>query len=308
MSKGGLTICPMIDEVNPVLADANFSSTCKCVITGCPLAATRSSETIVIAQSTSSFMTTRIFSPTQYIRIFVIVNITAFATTRAIMGGKKGGDNTKKVAGNAKKAENAARKQAETDAKNEAMESTKWQKGAKDTSKKEDAAAKKAEATAKKAERDRQLAEEEASQRSAPKGANKKTAEKKTKGTLDLSQLDAQPESKTATALNASGIDNALDALSLTASSNEVKLDRHPERRFKAAYTAFEERRLPEIEKEHPGLRKNQRVEICRKEFERSPENPFNQQGNIRFDATKEELEAERQRIRSGVETRLASR
>lgn len=248
----------------------------------------------------------RVFSPTQYIRIFFIVNLTAFATTQAIMGGKKG-DNTKKVAGNAKKAENAARKQAEVDAKNEAIESSKWQKGAKDSSKQADAAAKKAEAAAKKAERDRMLAEEEASQRDAPKGANKKTAEKKTKGTLDLSQLDNEPASKTSATLNASGIDNALDALSLTASSNDVKLERHPERRFKAAYQKFEERRLPEIEQEHPGLRKQQRVEICRKEFERSPDNPFNQVGNVRFDATKEELQQERQKIRTGVETRLGS-
>lgn len=249
----------------------------------------------------------RTFSPTQYIRIFVIVNITTYATATAIMGGKKGGDNTKKVAGNAKKAENAARKQAEVDAKSAAVESAKWQKGAKDDSKKDNAAAKKAEVAAKKAERDRQLAEEEASQPSKPKGANKKTAEKKSKGTLDLSQLDNEPTSKAVT-LNASGIDNALDALALTADSNDTKVERHPERRFKAAYAKFEERRLPEIEQEHPGLRKNQRVEICRKEFERSPENPFNQVGNVRYDATKEELAAEKDRLRSGVENRLGEK
>lgn len=249
----------------------------------------------------------RTFSPTQFIRIFVIVNITTYATVTAIMGGKKGGENTKKAAGNAKKAETAARKQAEVDAKNAAVESQKWQKGAKDDSKKESAAAKKAEAAAKKAERDKLLAEEEASQRSQPKGANKKTAEKKSKGTLDLSQLDDQPASKS-TALNASGIDNALDALAITADSNDTKLERHPERRFKAAYAKFEERRLPEIEQEHPGLRKNQRVEICRKEFERSPENPFNQAGNVRYDASKEELAFEKQRIRSDVENRLGEK
>lgn len=226
------------------------------------------------------------------------------------MGGKKGGENTKKAAGNAKKAENAARKQAEVDARNAAAEDKEWSKGMKDNSKKADAAAKKAEATAKKAERDRLLAEEEASQRSAPKGANKKTAEKKSKGTLDLSQLDANdgPSSRKATTLNASGIDNALDALDLTTDSNELKLERHPERRFKAAYAKFEERRLPEIEAEHPGLRKNQRVEICRKEFEKSPENPFNQVGNVRYDASKDDLAAKKQSIRSGIENRLGEK
>ncbi|KAK5954197.1 hypothetical protein OHC33_004770 [Knufia fluminis] len=224
------------------------------------------------------------------------------------MGGKKGGENTKKAAGNAKKAEAASKKQAEADSRNEAAESAQWAKGGKDESKKADAAAKKAEAAAKKAERDRLLAEEEASQRATPKAANKKTAEKKSKGTLDLSQLDDEPASKKAATLNATGIDNALDALDLTADSNQVKLERHPERRFKAAYAQFEERRLPEIEQEHPGLRKNQRVEICRKEFERSPENPFNQTGNVRYDASKEDLAAQKARIRSGVETRLGEK
>ncbi|KAK5092163.1 hypothetical protein LTR70_005768 [Exophiala xenobiotica] len=250
----------------------------------------------------------RAFSPTQYIRIFIIVNITTFATARGIMGGKKGGENTKKVAGNAKKAEAASKKQAEDDARNAAAESQKWDKGAKDEAKKADAASKKAEAAAKKAERDRLLAEEEASQRAAPKGANKKTAEKKSKGTLDLSQLDDEPTSRKAATLNASGIENALDALDLTADSNQVKLERHPERRYKAAYTQFEARRLPEIEQEHPGLRKNQRVEICRKEFEKSPDNPFNQVGNVRYDASKDDLASEKVRIRSGVETRLGEK
>jgi len=240
----------------------------------------------------------RAFSPTQFIRIFVIVNITAFATTKAIMGGKV----------NSKKVEAASKKQAEAAARNEAAESQKWNKGAKDDSKKADAASKKAEAAAKKAERDRLLAEEEASQRAAPKGANKKTAEKKSKGTLDLSQLDDEPTSKKAATLNASGIENALDALDLTADSNQVKLERHPERRFKAAYAQFEARRLPEIEQEHPGLRKNQRVEICRKEFEKSPDNPFNQVGNVRYDASKDDLASEKARIRSGVETRLGEK
>ncbi|KIX03190.1 uncharacterized protein Z518_06742 [Rhinocladiella mackenziei CBS 650.93] len=226
------------------------------------------------------------------------------------MGGKKGGENTKKAAGNARKAEAAAQKQAAIDARLAAEEDEKWSKGAKDNRKKEAAAAKAAEAAAKKAERDAQLAEEEKSQRSTPKGANKKTAEKKSRGTLDLGQLDGEPSGTSGKekALNASGIDNALDALSLTGSANDLKLDRHPERRFKAAYKAFEERRLPEIEIEHPGLRKQQRIEIVRKEFEKSEENPFNQAGNIRFDASKQEMEETRRKVREGVEKRLVEK
>lgn len=81
-------------------------------------------------------------------------------------------------------------------------------------------------------------------------------------------------------------------------------MDRHPERRYKAAYAAFEARRLPEIEDEHPGLRRNQRVELCRKEFDKSDENPFNQV-HVSFDASKEEVAAAKDSERKKIESRL---
>lgn len=227
------------------------------------------------------------------------------------MGGKKGAENTKKVAGNAKKAEAASRKQAEADSKVAAVEDQKWAKGSKDEAKKAEVAAKKAEAAKAKAERDRLLAEEEASQRATPKGANKKTAEKKSRGTLDLGQLDEERTVKPfqTNPLNASGIDDALDALNLASgNAKNIKLERHPERRFKAAFEVFQERRLPEMRQEFPGLRKNQMVERLRKEFETSVENPFNQVGNVRFDATKEDLEQEKERIKDGLENRYVKK
>ena len=82
------------------------------------------------------------------------------------------------------------------------------------------------------------------------------------------------------------------------------KVDRHPERRFKAAYAAFEARRLPEIEAENPGLRRNQRVELCKKEFEKSEENPFNQV-HVAFDASREEVANVREAEKRKVEARL---
>lgn len=177
----------------------------------------------------------------------------------------------------------------------------------------EDAEAKKAEAARKKAEREAQLAEEEASQPSKPKNANAKSAPKKPRGTLDLDQLDDsstagdKSSNKPSAALGASGIDNALDALSLTSNSNTTKVDRHPERRFKAAYAAFEARRLPEIEKEQHGLRRQQRIEIARKEFEKSEENPFNQV-SVAFDATREEVSQVKDAERTKIESRLTSK
>lgn len=150
----------------------------------------------------------------------------------------------------------------------------------------EAAAAKQAEAARKKAEKDALLAEEDASLPS--KGSAKKAPAKKSRG-LDLSGLDApsSKKDKNLASLNATGIDNAIDALSLTANSND-KIDRHPERRFKAAYNAYEERRLDEM-KDEKGLRRQQKVEQIRKEFEKHPDNPFNQVAG-RFDMSKEEI------------------
>ncbi|KAJ5259384.1 Coiled-coil domain-containing protein [Penicillium angulare] len=222
------------------------------------------------------------------------------------MGGKKaGGENSKKAAGNARKADAANSKKAAEDQKRSVEEEKQWGKGSKSNAKKDDAEAKKQEAARKKAERDAMLAEEEASQPSKAKGAGAKTAQKKTRG-LDLSQLDDEPGNKKASALNATGIDNALDALSLT-SKDTSKVEKHPERRFKAAYAAFEARRLPEIEEENPGLRRQQRMDVCRKEFEKSEENPFNQV-HIAVNASKDEIAAVRDQERSKTERRLGSK
>ncbi|KAJ4300340.1 hypothetical protein N0V88_003013 [Collariella sp. IMI 366227] len=223
------------------------------------------------------------------------------------MGGKKGGadGNSKKAQGQARKADAAAKKNADADAAREAADAAQWDKGAKSSAKKEAEAAKKTELARKKAEREALLAEEEKSNpgRSAPKNA--KAAVKKTRG-LDLSQLDN--DGSGLAALSASGIDNALDALSLT-SSSDAKIDRHPERRFKAAYAQFEERRLKEMESDGSGtgLRLNQKKERIKKEFERSPENPFNQV-TASYDASKEELAQLRQQEKTKIESRLTSK
>jgi hypothetical protein len=167
-------------------------------------------------------------------------------------------------------------------------------------------ASKKAEAARKKAEKDALLAEEEKDARAAPKNA--KTAVKKSKG-LDLSQLDEPSSSSKPSALNATGIDNALDALSLTTDSSASKIDKHPERRFKAAYAAFEERRLKEMDSDGSGqgLRQNQKKDKIRKEFEKHEDNPFNQV-NASYDATREEIKELKEREKSKIETRLGGK
>ncbi len=147
-------------------------------------------------------------------------------------------------------------------------------------------AAKAEEAARKKAEKEALLKEEEASLPS--KAGGKKATPKKSKG-LDLSGLDAPSSKKDLAALNATGIYNALDALSLT-SANQDKIDKHPERRFKAAYNAFEERRLEDM-KDDKGLRRQQKIDQIRKEFEKHADNPFNQVSGS-YNMSKEDMNA----------------
>jgi hypothetical protein len=94
----------------------------------------------------------------------------------------------------------------------------------------------------------------------------------------------------------------------LTADS-AAKVDKHPERRFKAAFAAYEERRLKEMDTDGSGqgLRQNQKREKIRKEFEKSEENPFNQV-SARYDATKEELKELQLAEKSKIEKRLAEK
>lgn len=60
-------------------------------------------------------------------------------------------------------------------------------------------------------------------------------------------------------------------------SVTEQEIDKHPEKRMKAAYAAYEERRLQELKIEHPTLRLSQLKQMIFKEWQKSPENPLNQ-------------------------------
>jgi hypothetical protein len=63
----------------------------------------------------------------------------------------------------------------------------------------------------------------------------------------------------------------------LNISTDETELDRHPERRLKAAYNAFEELNLPRLKLENPNLRLSQLKQLLKKDWMKSPENTLNQ-------------------------------
>ncbi|KAH7340098.1 hypothetical protein B0J17DRAFT_649918 [Rhizoctonia solani] len=228
------------------------------------------------------------------------------------------GGNAKKESGRAKKAENEAKKQEAAAATKEKKEATEWSKGSKDTKSAEDKAAKKAAEAARKAENARLLAEEESSLGSAKKPVPKAGSKGKAKppppkpagpGALaaggGLASVPADPatpskpeieEPELVQSFAATGIDDALDLLeAVNAKTDKASvgqqaagIEKHPERRFKAAFEAYQERELPRLKEERPGLRLQQYKDLMYKMFQKSPDNPFNQT-LVSYDASKEE-------------------
>lgn len=70
----------------------------------------------------------------------------------------------------------------------------------------------------------------------------------------------------------ASTVDDAIKVLA----TSETDEDRHPEKRMKAAYKAYEEAELPILKAENPSLKLSQLKQIIFKNWQKAPENPMN--------------------------------
>jgi len=68
-----------------------------------------------------------------------------------------------------------------------------------------------------------------------------------------------------------------LSSISCNFSVNDSEEDKHPEKRMRAAYKTFEANNLPRIKAENPSLRMSQWKQLLMKEWNKSPDNPFNQ-------------------------------
>jgi hypothetical protein len=204
--------------------------------------------------------------------------------------------NQKAVAANAKKEahrQEVAQKQKQEDERKISQE---WEVGAKGKSKKDADAEKKAQAKAKKEEA-KKLLEQEEKDLGAKKPIMKthtrrseKVAEKRSR-MVEAAERDMEkPEEYVAT-----NLDDALDLLAATtisgsgASSSTKEVEKHPERRVKAAYKAYEEVMLPKVKADNPSLRLTQLKEILWKMWQKAPENPFNQVV-VSFNASQEEI------------------
>lgn len=81
----------------------------------------------------------------------------------------------------------------------------------------------------------------------------------------------------------ARSLDAALDLLSV----GDKELEKHPERRAKAAYKAFEELMLPQVKEDYPGLKLSQYKQKLSEMWRRSPDNPLNQE-SLAYNAKKQ--------------------
>lgn len=210
----------------------------------------------------------------------------------------------------AKKEAKTASKEAENRAKEKATEDARWAaagEGArsKAQAKKDEEAAKRAEAAAKKAEAKR-LAEEEEAALSKPKpklgkvGGPKVThhqlaltrEQEEAQRAEELRQqqlqsrrevdeasysriVDTENANRQEDAVDATGVDAVLDALSTLSTSESPAADKHPEKRARAAWQAYEAHHLPLLKMEKPGLKQSQYRDMLWKTWQKSPDNPL---------------------------------
>jgi len=62
---------------------------------------------------------------------------------------------------------------------------------------------------------------------------------------------------------------------------SSAAVDQHPEKRVRAAYLAYEQRRLPAVKADNPNMRLSQLKQIIKKDWNKAPENPLNQRHQL---------------------------
>eukprot|EP01059_Diplonema_ambulator_P002403 TRINITY_DN12051_c0_g1_i1.p2 TRINITY_DN12051_c0_g1~~TRINITY_DN12051_c0_g1_i1.p2 ORF type:complete len:235 (+),score=138.71 TRINITY_DN12051_c0_g1_i1:40-705(+) len=78
--------------------------------------------------------------------------------------------------------------------------------------------------------------------------------------------------------VEATGLKDAVAQLERVDFKTDLTDEQHPERRMKAAHKAFEEKMIPILKADNPGLKHSQLKEMAWKEWQKSPENPLVQE------------------------------
>ncbi|KAJ2859370.1 hypothetical protein GGH94_006140 [Coemansia aciculifera] len=223
------------------------------------------------------------------------------------------GANSKVTAAAEKKAAAQAEKDSKARKEKETQVAGSWREGAKDMTKQKEADAKRAEKEARRREAQLQLEAEtkEIARSQAAKTAPPKLAPKK-KPAATTPSFDDAPSAPAPIVVQsdepvesfaAHNIDDALDLIQAVAAPDDDKapvsrhaptaalIDRHPERRARAAYHIYEEREIDRLKTENPGLRLTQIKDLIYKAWQKSPENPLNQ-SQVAHNASQDEVKA----------------
>ena len=206
--------------------------------------------------------------------------------------GKTFGVSSKAQEGRERKAAQKEVRKLEAQKKKEEKEAQEWSVGVKEKSKKQLEEERKKEDRARlKAEKKRIIATEEIElEKHKPTAHNVLIKNPDTIGKALSSQKEwiCSDEEFLGQMYSASNIDDALILLESTSSLNSKYIERHPERRTKAAYTSFAKREMDRLKTENPTLKRSQLLERIQILWRKAPENPFNQ-SHIHYNATKSE-------------------
>jgi len=211
-------------------------------------------------------------------------------------------ENSKAAAARARKEEKS---NAEKEKKAREIEDAKWKDDDKQLQKKqarkEDAEKKRLEALEKKKEREQLASQEEReiqAQAAKKGGQSQKMSRAQIREEAERREAVARgraagtkPNNETNTHLsqpleeniNRADIDTVEartvdEALSVLSVKDTPEIEKHPEKRMKAAYEEFEQERLPQLKVENPTLRLSQLKQLLRKEWLKHPNNPLNLQ------------------------------
>lgn len=219
---------------------------------------------------------------------------------------KKNAVNQKKAQAISKKLENINQKKLEELAKQEEEESKKWEEGKKKVNKKKlDLQQKKEDLSKKKKERDELLESELSSISEKPLNSKNRGSEKiSAKRTAKVESFKNSEKSNIT--YSALGIDESLEVLSLLQDNqSNLKFDRHPEKRVKAAYLEYEKKRLAELLDEKSPLNFSQKITLIRKEFKKSSLNALNSEMNVKYNATNDDINTLKEELRKKKELKF---
>lgn len=201
---------------------------------------------------------------------------------------KKFALNGKAEEGRARKADAKEQQKQKLKSEKEKAEEVKWTEGVKDETKRQQEEAKRLEKLMKNQEK-KELEQKEAQELAKYKSSGNKNKSSEAKpepllksksfnwGALSLSS-DGGQSSESLEKFSASNLDDALLILeSANTSSTSLNVEKHPERRMKAAFSLFEANEMPKLREEYPTLKHSQLLERLHKLWKKSPDNPFNQ-------------------------------